>query len=247
MVNFIGRLFVMLTFCGSMLFLALAIGVYANHVNWKSAKKDDPGVVDKLMTKIGEVAYSRDKAVARYNAAFAELGNAEATRRQRLYFYDVKYKMLQTGKDEKGVLQPTPVYRLETDQSGSVVIRMVPADPTFVIQERGEPLLSQQAYLSALAARAKEIADEQTKVETLQTELANLTDVMEGKPNQPGLIRQKEIMVVAKVKAMSEQEFLKPFLANRFAEATMALEREQDLKRRLGQLDGRPAGRAEGN
>ena len=39
-------------------------------------------------------------------------------------------------------------------------------------------------------------------------------------------------------------EFLKPALANRFAEATMALEREQDLRKRLAQLGGagRPLG-----
>jgi hypothetical protein len=47
------------------------------------------------------------------------------------------------------------------------------------------------------------------------------------------LIRQKEIQVDAKLRVIAEQERLKPELANRFAETTIMLKREAELRRRL--------------
>jgi hypothetical protein len=249
MVNFIGRLFVMLLFCGSMMLLALSIGLYANHVSWKSASRDTPGVMDKLQARIGERAYGRDRAVERYNFAYNVLGQVEADRARRQYYHQAKFAMLLTGKDEKGELQPTPAYQLEfepgTDVPGGnlLMIRMIPAN-NLVIQARGEPLRSQQAMQTALATRNREILDLQANIQKLQRDLAALTDEMQGTADKPGLIRRKEIMADARVRAINQQEFLKPALANRFAEATLALEREQDLRRRLAQLNrgDRPSG-----
>lgn len=253
MVNFIGRFFVLLMFSFSLLFLALSIGVYANHVDWKNPSKDNPGVVDQIEKKIGELAYARDRAVERYGFAYNTLGQVENERAVRQLYQSVKYNMLKTGKDDQGQVVATPVYPLEFDNAtGLLQLRLIPADPNSAIQVRGQPLRSLEAYQMALAARHKDILDITARISSLQDQLAKQTDIMQGSPNVPGLIRQKEIMVEARQRTIDEQEYLKPTLANRFAEATLWLEREQDLRKYVQQLstasegDREPVTRAEG-
>lgn len=239
MINFVGRLFVVLMFAASIGALALAISVYANHVDLIKGTPAQPSVLERHQAKIKELAYARDRSMERYNAAYSELGQSENLRVARQRFYDEKYALLRTGKNFQGQALPTPVYDLEIDPATNMVVpRLVPANANLLIQVRGEPLKPLDEYQIVIAARNKDILDELAKIKQAQESLARLAAEMQGTANVPGLIRKKEIMADARVRAMAQQEFLKPALANRFAEATMALEREQDLRRRLGQLGG---------
>jgi hypothetical protein len=232
MVNTLGKAFVFLVFVFSLGFLALAIGVYANHLTFKSKDKNQPGIIDKLETKIANQAYGRDRAKARYDGAYKELANVELVRGERQQFYAAKIEMLRSGM-ANGKPVNTPVFDLKPGPDGLVPMKLV-GDAGEVIQVRGQPLQSLAYYHQQLAARQKDVIDEQANIEKLQKDLAALNDQMEG---QTGLIAQKALQADAKVRAINSQEFLKPSLANRFSEAVMLLKREKALRQRLEQLD----------
>lgn len=242
MMNFFGKLFVLVTFSLSLGFLALAIGVYANHVTYASKDPKAAGIIDKTAVKIKELSYARDRSEDHYRKAFGELGQVERDRDRRQFFLKAKYNMLVTGMDEQNRPVQTPATELEYDKTSNLlVVKMVGATP---IAYRGEPLMSLDAYQKALAVRAKDIADEQKKIADLQVQLTDLTTQMQGGQDivaNPGLIRLKELQVDARKRAEDEQEFLKPTLANRFAEAVLLLKREASLRQRLAQLSGKPA------
>ncbi len=233
MINTVGKAFVFLVFVFSLGFLALAIGVYANHLTFKSKDKNQPGIIEKLETKIANQAFGRDRARARYDAGYKELANVEMIRAQRQAFYTAKIEMLRSGKDDKGNQVNTPVYVMQPGPDGMIPMKMV-GDPNEIIQVRGQPLQSLAYYHQQLAARQKDIIDEQAKIDQLQKDLAALNDQMEG---PTGLIAQKALQADARVRAINSQEFLKPSLANRFAEAVVLLKREKGLRQRLEQLD----------
>src|SRR2546423_3899142 len=116
--------------------------------------------------------------------------------------------MLQTGKDEKGIVLRAPVFVMKPKQDGFVEMKMI-GDQNDVIQIRGQPLQALAYYQQQLAARHKDIIDEQGKIDELQKQLAALTDEMQG---PKGLIVQKAIQVDARIRAVAQQEYLKPSL-----------------------------------
>jgi len=250
MINFVGRLFVLLVFVFSLGFLALAVGVYANHLNFKSKDvKNNPGIIDKLEEQIKQQAYARDRAKARYDLSYTELQKQEDLRRQRQNIYVARLETLTTGKDDKGNVLPAPVVGLVIGADGLVDLR-AEGQPIMV---RGQPLQALVFYQQQLAARHKDITDEQAKVDEQQALLASLSLQMQGgpnpmDPNRPivGLIRQKEIMTEGRNRAIAQREYLKPLLANRYGEAVIVLKREKELRERLGQPEKTGTGRAEG-
>jgi hypothetical protein len=233
MTNILGRLFVLLVFTFSLGFLALAVGVYANHLTFKGKTKDKPGIVDALQERINQQAYARDRAKARYDAAYKDLANVELLRSERQKFYAAKLEMLQTGKDEKGNIVQAPVFVLKPKADGFVEMKMI-GDPADVVQFRGLPLEALAVYQQRLATLHTSIIQEQDKIDGLQKKLADLTNEMQG---PTGLIAQQAFQVEARTRTIVQQEFWKPMLANRFAEATMLLKREKELRQRLEQLD----------
>jgi hypothetical protein len=235
--NFVGKLFVMLTFAGSLVFLALAIGVYSNHVEWKGKDpKAAPGIVDRAQQKIDKLAYSRDRALARYAQAYSEVGKLEPERALRKLFYQAKFDMLSTGKDDKGNPVATPVQALEFDKQGVVQVRLI-GGPATNLEFRGGPLLTLELVNQQRVAADKRILEEVAKIEAFQTELEALTVAMQGGPNTVGLIKEKEIQVDARKRAVEQQEFLKPTLTNRYSEAVLLLKREAGLRKRLEQVE----------
>jgi hypothetical protein len=235
--NTLGKLFVIATFSMSLLFLALAIGVYSNHIQWtKETQAAQKSILEKTQAKINEMAYSRERATARYRTAYESLVRIEALRAQRKAFYDVKFEILKSGKDAKGQPVPNPVQELEMDKDGVVEMKPIGA-PSTIIQIRGTPLLPLDAAENKLAALNKQILAEQEQITALQNQLKKLTTDMQGGPNEPGLIKEQEIQVDAKKRVIDEQENLKPILANRYGEAVLLLKREAALRKRLELLE----------
>jgi hypothetical protein len=101
-------------------------------------------------------------------------------------------------------------------------------------------LLSFDAYQDSAAVVNKTIADTQTKIKQFQDQLTALTLDVQGVPGnvlRPGLIKLRELQEDAKLRAMDEQEFLKPFLANRYGEAVLLIKRQQALLQRKQELE----------
>lgn len=236
MFTFIGRLFVLLVFAMSLFVFAGALAVYVNHVPWKSTNREQPGVIDRLESRIREAGAARMAAEERYRKAFSELAQVEQQRAQRLAFYQKKLERMRTGLDEQGQMVATPVEEVKPGADGLIPLQLQGGDAD-VIRSRGEPLQALAILEKQLALRNEELLAEKGKMEQLQKQLADLTTQMQGDGGDVvGLIRQKEIQVEARQKALAQQEHLKPELANRFAQATIILKREAELRRRLNEL-----------
>ncbi len=237
--NTLGKIFVFFTFGLSLFLLAFAIGIYSNHIVWgkdTETKREQLSMVERLQQKIDQLSLSRERATARYQQDFAAVGQIEQEKKDRRAFYESKFELLKTGKDSKGEPVQNPVQQLQIDKQGNVELKLTgPAD--LVVQVRGTPLLPSQAAIEKLAALDKQISAETKLISDLQDKLKELTDVMQGGPNAPGLIRQQEIQVDARKRAIDEQENLLPTLANRYSEAVLLLKREAALRKRLEQVD----------
>jgi hypothetical protein len=236
--NALGKVFVFATFTMSLLFLALAIGVYSNHLQWgkdTQTKQEQLSLVEKLQEKINQLSYSRDRATARYSQSYQGIVQIEATRKERKEFFDAKYDLLKTGKDKGQVVQ-NPVQQLEFNKQGMVELKML-GSPESVIQVRGAALLPADEAQNKLASLTKQMGEEEKQITALQEQGKELTNVMQGGPNAPGLIRDQEIQVEARKSAIGEQENLKPTLANRYSEAVLLLKREAALRKRLEQVE----------
>lgn len=237
--NALGKLFVFFTFGLSLFLLAFAIGIYTNHIAWgkdTETKQEQLSIVERLQEKINQLSLSRERATARYQVAFQGINQIEQTRKDRKAFYDSKYELLNTGKDSKGEAVTNPVQQLQIDKQGNVELKLVgPAD--LVVQVRGTPVLPSKAAIEKLGTLNKQISAETKLISDLQDKMKELTDIMQGGPNAPGLIREQEIQVDARKRAIDEQESLLPTLANRYSEAVLLLKREAALRKRLEQVD----------
>lgn len=253
----LGKLFVMCMFALSMFLLACSIGVYSVRTRWiasgqdaskvksatgdarKEALRTSGGIIDRFQDRIEDLAFAKDRVEYRYKQNSDMMFATEQKRAQRQYFYGVKLNLLKTGKDEKGQAVASPVQKLEYDPASKEVMTttLIGKEP---ISLRGAPLLSFDAYQDSAAVVNKNIADTQTKIKQFQDQLAALTLDVQGVPGnvlRPGLIKLRELQEDAKLRAMDEQEFLKPFLANRYGEAVLTIKRQQALLQRKQELE----------
>ncbi len=245
MITFIGRLFVLAVFALSLLVFAGALGVYVNHVPWKSSNREQPGIIDRLEARIKEAALARTAAEERYLKAFGELAVVEQQRVARQVFYQRKLELVKTGVGEDGQPVPAPIHELKPGPDGMIPMQLV-GNEAESLKSRGQPLQALAVLERQLALRNEELLAEKAKVEQLQKQLADLTTQMQGDgANVVGLIRQKEIQVEARRKALAQQEYLKPEIANRFAMATIILKREAGLRRRLNELNSATTAKTE--
>src|SRR5262245_29974372 len=120
MITIIGKSFVLTTFVLSILFLAVAIGLYANHMPWHT-QEQKPGIVEKLKKQIEDHAYSEARARDVYQGNYNLLGASEVKRVSRQRFYQEKYELVKSGKDPQGQVVNPAVFELEfipVDSSG---------------------------------------------------------------------------------------------------------------------------------
>jgi hypothetical protein len=251
----VGKLFVVFVFGLSLFMLACSIGVYSVSVKWmmspeeksklKSANAEtkreilqkQAGIVDRLQDRIDELAFARDRVDYRYEQGYKSIDLGEIKRKQRQDFYQAKLNLLKTGKDAAGQAVANPVQKLEIDANREVITNLIGKD---LISQRGVPLMAYQTYLESLAVANKSVQETQTAIAKAQTDYAALTDQVQGLPGnvqQPGLIKLRELQVDARLRAIAEQEFLKPFLANRYGEAVLLLKRQQALLQRKQELE----------
>lgn len=251
----IGKLFVVLCFALSLFILAWSIGFYFSRVKWemlpaeKSAFQNatadkkrslaaTAGVIDRLQDRIQDLAFARDRVEYRYRQYAQMMADAETKRAQRLYWYQSKMKLARTGVDDKNQPVNDPIQALERDKDG-IEIAVASLIGKSVISSRGVPLKSYDAFIKDLARNHGETERAQVATNAALVRFAQLTEDIQGlgSAEKPGLVRMKALQDDAKVRAIAEQEFLKPFLANRYGEAVLVMKRQQLLMDRKKELD----------
>lgn len=258
MVTRIGKLFVLFVFTLSMFFLACSIGVYSVRTKWMMSREEKSkvtsassaearadilrasgGVIDRFQNKIDDLAFARELAQRRYEQNAQWMLTTEQTRGQRQYYYQAKLNLLRTGKDDKGQVVGTPVQALDRNPATKEVLTNSLVGRN-VVQQYGMPLQSSDSYASSHKVMERNLADVQERIKQQQEKLAVLTSEVQGVAgdvNNPGLIKKIELQQDAKLRAMDEQESLKPALANYYGEAVLLLKRQQALLQRKQELD----------
>jgi hypothetical protein len=233
-----GRLLVLFIFAASVGFLALAVAVYTNRLEWVTrtpgeGREKITGQVEKLNNKLKEYAEARDRADDRWAAGERALRAAERERPVAKAWYLVQLKNLR-GDEGDGVIRPLPI-----DPQTGQVSRTIQGDP---LSYSGAPAVPLAAYRTAIATRLAEMKKEQETLQGLSDEKKALTIQINGpeeelKRGGGGLRRQVAIQVEAAKRAREEQEHLKPALANRYAEAVLLLKRQAALEARIEELE----------
>ena len=80
--NLVGKIFIVLIFVMSVLFMGFAVAIYASHTNWKKVV-DEPETglkaqLDREKAKSGELSSARDRLEKERNAQMLALEDAEA-------------------------------------------------------------------------------------------------------------------------------------------------------------------------
>jgi hypothetical protein len=242
-----GKAFVLLQFVGSTMLLGvIAFGIYP-HRNNPTAKIEQGGKLQSTIERYDarikdELASGRDRAEQRFREAEVYLRTVEAQRPVRQQLYDLKLAIARTGLDQKGNRVAQPVTKIEYDQNGLVKFANVPA-----IQHRGVDARSYQEIIDALAALHRNIPGNPMlgDIPALQRDIAQtISNYKErsleilGDPQRDvrGLRREKELQEEAKAAAVRQQEYLKPLLANRYAETLLLLQRQNALLSRKQEL-----------
>jgi len=206
--------------------------VYANHINWEASIKDEA-------TKIKDFSAQRDRAEYRYGQAYKRLGNDEGYRPQHQALYDQKLALTRTGEGANGAAVTEVEYN---PQSGA--LNVVGSKP---VQFRGESVAAYAPLQAELEKYNQQkdnpvmlglIPTEQKNIKGLLDKYTALTLEINGDGGMVrGLRRERELQDEAKAKAIAETEFLKPMLANRYAETVLLLKRQNSLTARKAELD----------
>jgi hypothetical protein len=227
-----GKIFVFIQFGVAMALLGVAIGVYANHINWEATIKEEN-------VKIKDFAAQRDRAELRYNLATKRLGFDEGVRPQHQALYNQKLALARTGEGANGPAVTDVEYN---PQNGALNVA-----GTKPIQFRGQDAVAYAPLQTELEKYNGQkdnpvmlglIPTEQQNIKKLLDTYAKLTLDINGDGGMVrGLRLERALQEDAKAKAIAETEFLKPMLANRYAETVLLLKRQNSLTARKTELD----------
>src|SRR5262245_36450004 len=224
-----GKILVVSQFILSLAFAIIAGMFLAHRLPWNAPSPGGgaqgvSGLIDKQEKKIKDLAVARDRATARWNAYNGVLLALEAERPGRKALFDAKLALMRTGK---GANNLPPVTAIEYDQQGR--LKVAGAAP---IQYRGanvmafDPLVAEMRRLhkSDNPALFGPIPDTQKRIDTLLQQYNALTNDINGQGPVRGLRKEIALQEEAKRNAVAQQEYLKPFLANRYSETVLLLQ-----------------------
>ncbi|HLW67108.1 MAG TPA: hypothetical protein VKS79_17470 [Gemmataceae bacterium] len=237
MLTTFGKIFVFLNVIVALGLLAATAVVIKERVQWNSIpEKQLKGEVDKYRDQIKDLAEARDRAEAKWNTANTALFNNEKLRPANQDFYEEQMLIAKTGKDKKGqpVNPPVVVFAqpLNFKRQGQPPL-----------QVRGQPARELKYYTETIIARQREIFKQQEAVAAAQQEYEALSRRLDQeKLDDRGIYMMQRSERDAKERAIAEQDFIKPLLANRYSELVLALKREQILSQRKAELEKVTAG-----
>lgn len=260
--TFLGKLAVLFQAALSLLFLALAVGVYTQRVNWPNTTTETgskiAGRVELLQEKIKKLAVSRDDADYRYFTNRKEVAAREAERPGRQKWYADAIAGVKTGKSADGSKDMTPPVVIIPGPGANGLFDIAKAtDPFKLVAEVGKGEVEAKSlaeYAKEFAEITKNIAAKQEEYLALIAEEKRLTaDIVGGtytikkdgeevEVNVPkGLRKLLAEQLDFAARSKDEQEALMPEVANRWAEAQLQLKRKATLEARRAELLGTSA------
>ena len=252
---FLGKLLVMLNGVFALAFLMWGVSLYTNRVNWftdKGGDKENVGQVDKFTDQFKARNASLIRATQRwdrnYNGyqengkeVFAGVGSLEKERFARREFYRDSIARVREGKDGDG----KPIV-------GAQLVKIVERDPNNITRIDIRPILPRQVQyfkvggsrLDSILGYNQRTSDTRANIEIQQKEVLRLVKAYEaltveifGTEMMKGLRTQiKEQEAVGK-SAIAGTEYLLPIITDRDAQKDIFIERNENLLRRLGQLE----------
>jgi hypothetical protein len=243
MINHLGKGLVLVTTAVSILFLAWAVAIYTQTIDWgwkdprSELKERVPSEIDKRMAALQEALRLTARSQAEVNDRASELAVAEKDFDGNVHLYRAKLAELYTAKGaikvqeigyDKGKLLHNPPDRRT-------------APPAFgkVMDGIKKSLAEYQKEFNALQ---KEMDDVTAKInETLKKE-SELTVNLNGKKDENGKLEkvglytllEKEKMTHDQIKA--ELDYLQPLWVQELVDAQLLLERTARLEHRIAEL-----------
>lgn len=240
----LGKWLVFINFTLSLTFLAWAIGLYTNQVNWNTPPSDGgqriQGMVDELTGEIKQLGEAQKSAEDRWHSAGALVRALETERPQRNAYYAALLRSAVHG--DVAQIKP-PVQQLEIAPNGGVVLKLN-GRPPYTID--GQPALSAQGYRDLIKERTAQIDDTQKQVTAIIAETEKLTRQING-VDPPGggerlTAEQKGLRMVLATeqevahKLRLEQEYLRSPITNFMIDTQLLQKRKAALNARLGEV-----------
>jgi hypothetical protein len=251
----LGKIFVVSQFILSVAFAVVAGMFLAHRLPWNPPTPGGagatavPGLIEQHEKKIKELVVAADRANARlalYSAGLAGNGQQiglERERQERQRLFDEKLTILRTGADSKKVAVPQPVTVIGYDPATGR-LKLTGTEP---IQFRGKDLMAfdptiaeyRRLHRSEIVngvAMLGPIPETEKEIETLLKTYNGLTVDINGEGPTRGLRKEIALQEEAGRNAVAERDHLKPFLANRYSETLLLLQRQNQLLSRKQEL-----------
>ena len=233
-----GKLLVFIQLIMSLFFLAWAVGVYTQRIDWHQAYNpfnrqpipDRPGRYSENKDQIAKLAEARDASEARWSNAYTSLDHVDKQRHGYIDWYKEQVKIASTGKDNANKQVDGPVRTLVRTKD-----ELLEKDPA-----RREPYKNRDLVVKS----ANEYEEEYSKLYDmidkelkLALELAHKLELLSaeiaGIPEKTRGIRGDLQAQLSYLKLfIDEMDYLKPLLKSRIVET-------QVLERRLQLLEAR--------
>jgi hypothetical protein len=241
----LGKWLVLINVALSLMFLAWAVGLYSNHINWATPPSDSgqrvQGMVDELKEQITRLVAARDSADNRWFDATGRVLALEMERPARQKYYADLTRSVRQG--DLAAINP-PVQQLEFDRAtGRVVLKPTGRPP---VEIDGQPALSMAGYRAAIHDKTAQISAAQQQVTALVGETEKLTRQVTGfiPPGDGERVtaEQKGLrMVLAEQEKLAhdlrlEQDYLRSPLTNYAIQTDLLRKRQAALAARLDEL-----------
>jgi hypothetical protein len=243
MMNHLGKGLVLVTAAVSILFLAWAVAIYTQTIDWgwkdpRTELKDRvPSEIDKRLAALQESLRLTARAQAEVNDNAKELAIAEKDYTGNVHLYRAKLSELYSAKGaikvqeltyDKGKLLHDPKDRRT-------------APPAFGKVIEG-PKKSMAEYQKEFNALQKDLDDVTAKINEVLKKESELTVNLNGKKDENGKLEkvglyallEKEKMTQDQIKA--ELDYLQPLWVQELVDAQLLLERTGRLERRVAEL-----------
>jgi hypothetical protein len=222
----------------SLIFLAWALGLYMQRLDWaphKNILKGDitkeSGIMYRLEQEVKQLGEASELAEKRYLKDSDALPEAENERLANQKYYKDRLSLGETGRDSEDKPVKPPVVELQRKPNSQMLV--IDEKQQKALKSRDQDVQYFNYYKQEYDKLAKEIDNTQAEIEKLVEENKKLTEAIAGIPGKTrGLRGDLEANVNYKRLFEDEMAILKPLLVNQRINV-------EQQKRRLAELQGR--------
>ncbi len=254
MINFVGKTLVMVAVGMSFVFLAFALAIYTNQIDWgwkEPRKKLDyriPSEIDKVSAAVKIATETRFKAEANLKVVQANLETARQNLAQNYLLYKNELARLETAPNDievKNLVRVGGSYKINPSTGSPVLGDKV--DPNLQDAE-GNPLTinkSFNTYDAEFRNLQKEIGELAKKKQKVAIALAEKTKYLHGIPDpadpmkklKPGLYELRDEEIDLQRVLRDEIKQIRPLWVRVLANSDLLLQRRRRLETRVRELD----------